>query len=555
MRVRRHLVAIGAASLLLALTGCVGIPSSGPVIAGDEISEEIDPESVLLPQGPDDDAEPQSILQGFIRASTGPQGDYAVARQFLTPELAQRWQPNAGVTVSQPGSDNYTQTGERTLEYSVVPVATVDAHGRFQISEASGPVTMPFTFEQVDGQWRISEAPDGIVLTGSSFEQIFSPYSIYFFNPTFSAMVPDLRWFPAPSLARRIVAALLAGPSEWLAPGVVTEFPNGTQLGPDGVRVESNRVIVDLSAEAAESDTDRLQRMKLQLTHSLSEVTSVTSLGISINQGEVAIPEPATPGPVVEPEVDSRVLLRNADGFGHYRRGEIEPIDGISGQVLQLDATAVSLSGNERYAAVQAPGGVYAVQAGGDPVLVDSRPGLIAPAVDDLEFVWSVPASNPTGLLAIELSGTQHAIASGLPAAGRMLSVEVSRDGARIALLVEVDDVTRLYVAAIVREDGVPVSIGPLFELSLQADAIDATWVDSVRVATLNFEDGDYRVSVHQIGGQSTSLGELPFGGQIVGGNGIDGLRVLGNDGIIQQPRGTGWQSSNVEADFLGTQR
>ncbi|WP_157155384.1 LpqB family beta-propeller domain-containing protein [Diaminobutyricimonas sp. LJ205] len=555
MRARKSGIAAGLAGLLLVLTGCVGIPSAGPVIAGSEIREDLDADSVILPQGPEDDADPQAILQGFVRAGTGPQGDYSVAREFLTPDLAQRWKPNAGVTVSQPGSDNYTQTGERTLEYTVVPVATVDSNGRYVAAEASGPATMQFTFEQVGGQWRISEAPDGIVLTGSSFEQIFNPYSVYFFNPTFSTMVPDLRWFPTPLLARRIVAALLAGPSEWLAPGVVTECPNGTTLGPDGVRQDGNRVVVDLSAEAAESDTERLQRMKLQLTHSLADVTSVTSIGISINQGEVAIPETTNAGPVVEPEVDSRVLLRNADGFGHYRRGEIEPIAGISGQVQDLAATEVSLSRNEQYAAVQAPGGVYAVQVGGEPLLVDARPGLIAPSVDDLEFVWSVPALNPAGLIATDLAGTPHPIGSGLPASGRMLAIEVSRDGARIALLAEADNVTRLYVAAVVREDGVPVSLGPLTELALETNAIDATWVDSVRVATLNFDDGDYRVSVHEIGGLSTSLGELTFGEQIVGGNSIDGLRVLGNDGIIQQPRGTGWQSSNVEADFLGTQR
>jgi hypothetical protein len=555
MRARRPGIAAGIAGLLLLLTGCVGIPSSGPVVGGNAISKDLDADFEILPQGPEDGADPQAILQGFIRAGTGPQGDYAVAKEFLTPDRAQTWKPNAGVTVSQPGSDNYTQTGERTLEYSVVPVATVDAYGRYVVAEASGPATMQFSFEQVSGQWRISESPDGIVLTGSSFEQIFSPYSVYFFDPTFHSMVPDLRWFPTPSLARRIVDALLAGPSEWLAPGVVTEFPNGTKLGPDGVRQEGNRVIVDLSAEAAESDTDRLQRMRLQLTRSLADVTAVTSIGISINQGELAIPESTTTGPPAEPEVDGRVLVRNADGFGHYRRGEIEPIPGISGQVLDLKASAVSLSGNERYAAVQATGGVYAVQVGGDPLLVDARPGLIEPAVDDLEFIWSVPAANPAGLIATDLTGTQHPITSALPAAGRVRAMEISRDGARIALLAEADNVTRLYVAAIVREDGVPVSLGPLSELALESDAIDATWVDSVRVATLNLDDGDYRVSVHQIGGLSTSLGVLTFGEQIVGGNGIDGLRVLGNDGIIQQPRGTGWQSSNVEADFLGTQR
>ena len=67
--------------------------------------------------------------------------------------------------------------------------------------------------------------------------------------------------------------------------------------------------------------------------------------------------------------------------------------------------------------------------------------------------------------------------------------------------------------------------------------------------------DGDYGVTLHAIGGLSTSLGQLPFGSQIVGGNGQNGLRVLGRDGEVFQPRGTGWQSTTVDADFLGTRR
>ncbi|WP_166879231.1 LpqB family beta-propeller domain-containing protein [Salinibacterium sp. ZJ450] len=541
--------------LLVALAGCVGVPMTGPVIAGDRVNDEDAPASVLLPQGPEKDADPQAILQGFIRAGTGPQGDYEVAREFLTGEIAETWKPNAGVTVSRAGSENYSQTSPTTLEYSVLPAATVDAHGRYAQSETMGPQVMQFSFAQVDGQWRISAAPDGVVLTGSAFEQIFKPYSVYYFDPTFSYLVPDLRWFPTPSLARRIVVALLAGPTEWLAPGVVTEFPNGTSIGPDGVRIEANRVIVDLSAEAGEADDERLQRMQLQLQHSLREVTSVTSLSLSINQVDVVVPEIVPPGPAAEPDVDSRTLLSRDGEFGFYERGEIVPIEGISAAAASLGATSVTLDHSERYAAIGTPAGVYAATATGLPVLVDARPGLTDPAIDGQEMIWSAQTGSAASLITIDLAGTQHPIASQLPADASVHAIEVSRDGTRLAILLETDDITRLFVAAIVREGGVPTALGPPWELPLAADAVDATWADSTRVATLDAADSDYAVTLHAIGGLATSLGQLPFGSQLVGGNGQDGLRVLGSDGLVFQPRGTGWQSTTINAEFLGTRR
>ncbi|MET1043760.1 MAG: LpqB family beta-propeller domain-containing protein [Microbacteriaceae bacterium] len=558
MKRRNRLAALRAglvSILVLALAGCVGVPMTGPVIAGDRVNDEDTPASVLLPQGPEKDADPQAILQGFIRAGTGPQRDYEVAREFLTSDIADTWEPNAGVTVSRAGTDSYSQTSPSTLTYSVLPAATVDSHGRYLPSESLGPQVMQFSFEQENGQWRISEAPDGVVLTGSAFEQIFKPYSVYYFDPTFAYLVPDLRWFPTPSLARRIVEALLAGPTEWLAPGVVTEFPNGTQLGPDGVRIEANRVIVDLSAEAGEADDERLQRMQLQLQHSLNEVTSVTSLSLSINQVDVVVPEIMPPGPVAQPEVDGRTLLSRDDEFGFYERGEIVPLEGISAAAASLGATSVALSHTERYAAVGTPAGVYAATAASLPVLVDARPGLVEPAIDDQEMIWSAQEASAASLTTYDLAGTPHPIASQLPADAALHAIEVSRDGTRLAVLLETDDITRLFVAAIVREGGVPTALGPPRELPLAADAVDATWVDSTRIATLDAADADYAVTLHAIGGLTTSLGQLPFGSQVEGGNGQDGLRVLGSDGLVFQPRGTGWQSTTVNAEFLGTRR
>ncbi|WP_353988382.1 GerMN domain-containing protein [Ruicaihuangia caeni] len=554
-------VAIAASVMVVAatlLTGCVAIPTSSGVVEGGSIAEEDAPASVLLPQGPEAGAEPLGILQGFLRAGTGPQSDYSVAREFLTDEFRDRWNPRAGTTVAQQGAESFIDVGERVIEYRVVPQATVDAWGRYTESESTGPQLMQFTFERVRGEWRISDAPDGTVLTASAFPLIFKPYTLQFFDPTFRFLVPDERWFPSTalsSLSRRIAEALLEGPSEWLAAAVVTEFPNGTRLGPDGVRIESNRAIVDLSAEATEADADRLQRMHQQLQASLADVTSVTSVALSVNQTEVVLPEMNGQQAVAEPEVDPRSVVLTEDGFGYLQQGELAPLPGLSEQVTQLRPDAISFSSALGLAAVRTPAGVYAVQSGGSR-LIDERPELVAPALDSLGFVWSAQARDPSSLVAIGSDGVQHPLASPLPARGVLRGMEVARDDTRMLFLFEIDGRSRLLTGAIVRDGGVPIAIGALRPIvTSETSIVSATWSDQVHIATLDRAEADYRVTLHTVGGMSEPLGRIPGGTSIVGGNGPDGLRVLGPEGVVYQGRGTGWQSTSVTALVLAHRR
>ncbi len=104
--------AIGVAlTLALVLVGCGGIPTTGPVIAGPAV-DEVDPEYVVSPNGPTAGADPNDILTGFLQAVRSPVLNYQIARQFLTPQLAQSWDPNAGVLI-RTGSAHLVAGGPR----------------------------------------------------------------------------------------------------------------------------------------------------------------------------------------------------------------------------------------------------------------------------------------------------------------------------------------------------------------------------------------------------------------------------------------------------------
>jgi hypothetical protein len=209
--------------------------------------------------------------------------------------------------------------------------------------------------------------------------------------------------------------------------------------------------------------------------------------------------------------------------------------------------------------AVQSSGGtIHLVEDGTEPLLLDSRPGLIAPSLDPSGFTWTVPADAPGSLLAIAPDATQFAV-PGLPTEGRIVSFEVSRDGARVLAALNTASGPRLIVAGVVRNaDDVPVSLTPeVVDLPVRsAPLVDAAWVDGVTVVALFGSGETATVDSYVIGGQSASLGSPVNGISIVGGNGVEGTRVLDAEGEVLRPGGgSSWQSTGLHASFLATQQ
>lgn len=548
--------AVLAVVAVVALAGCGGIPTSSDVQAGGIVTE-TRPSAITLPAAPRVGASQQEILTGFMQAATSPEKGYEIARMFLTTAASEEWSPNKSVQVTE-GNPVIIPKGATSAEYSFSTRASVDAVGVYREQARQGTQSRPFSFEQVDGEWRISELQDGIVLSRYSFFANHSPHDIYFFDPRFEYLVPDLRYFPSrANVGQRIAAALLEGPSSWLQGATVSAFPQGTSVS--HVDIADGVATVDFNAEVATASATDRARMLDQLSNSFSDIiSSVLSVRMTAAGAPLQVMNPGEGDAISSPAVDPAALVRQGNAFGFASQSEISPFP-LSGKVLQLDPTAVALSRNKASAAVLASDGdVYLVREDRDnPILVDSRAGIIAPSIDNQHYVWTVPAGNPAGLRATASNGESIAISSALPAGGTVHTLEVSRDGARVFIYLSTDDGPRLYVAGIQRSDGVvPAALGELLELPVTEDeAIDASWVDGSTVATLGRTDGDVVVAEYLVGGPREEL-EAPEGGvQVVGGNGPDQLRVLTEDGLILQQRGGGWQSAGISADFIATQQ
>src|SRR5690606_22458386 len=99
---------------------------------------------------------------------------------FLTPQLAETWRPSVAVTIDRTYSTRVIE-GEiaesdesAVVRVSLTPAASVDSAGVYAESPGGQAELPPFELVRMtDGEWRISAAPDGIVLDQESFAQVF----------------------------------------------------------------------------------------------------------------------------------------------------------------------------------------------------------------------------------------------------------------------------------------------------------------------------------------------------------------------------------------------
>lgn len=552
----------GILALLLAtlvLTGCVGIPTSGDVTVGQKLEEQDSGDFEFFPLAPTEGADREAILAGFVAAFTGSAENFRVAREFLSQSFADDWKPRSGVTV-RTALQRFSSVDQTTMEYSVTAAATVDSAGAYRQNGEPVPLTLRFEFVQEDGEWRIDSAPDGIVLADATFRSIFDTHVLYFLGPTDTALVPDLRWFPSGSAALRVVSALLAGPPDWLRGAASTAFPEGTKLVAPSVEVQSGVAIVDLSTAALEADLEERQLMQLQLTRSLAAVPNVRRVSLSVGGTPLDIAELGASAPRSNPQVDSRTVALAGGTFGYVSGGEIAPIAPLSEQIAATGPRGATVSIGSFTAAVLGGEGVSLVRSG-DPgtTLLDGRQNLTVPSLDE-GHVWSASRSVPGSIRVFDFAGANRDLPTGLPADAEIVSIDVSRDGARIAIFASTPAGPRLQVRAINRDPNsneFPASLsGPALDVvAASGAAVDASWIDELSVATLVRDQAEGSVVLYQVGGERTSLSGIPPATALVGGNGGSGLRALGESGTILERSGNSWTDTRRAVGFLATQR
>lgn len=537
---RRIGTAALAALIAILLAACAGLPTSGPVNAGQAISDDgAESVPVYLPDAPAQDATPQQIVEGFIAAGSGASGNWAVAQMFLAPDFRAEWNPRASVTVYAQGAQRLEEDSDTEFTLSISPLATVDDTGELTAG-SSGEITLQYSLaQQSDGQWRITQAPAGIVLDRNRFVQVFGSYPLQFFDPTYTYLVPDLRWFPRQYASTSIAAALVdGGPSPWLRESVATAFTDGAQLAQPSVPVTSGQVAsVSLQEGARALDATALNRMQTQLTYSLAQA--------GINEVDMFVDEQLLPADLVAvrlTRVDAPPLVRTDVAFGFLSGSSVEAIPGLSEAILQMDATDIEVDADRAQAAVRdAAGAVWRATDQNERVRLDGRAGLIAPSVDPFGYIWSVPAASPSALAAFDPDGARIDVAGAWPGVLEILDQRVSRDGTRVAAIVRDGSGYALWVAGITRDrNNAPTGLGEKKVLAFLPGAANAlTWVDPSTVAVVTADDGEPALYSQEVGGFGTAQG-APANVTTAAPSG--GIRLRDAGGELYTQRGVNWQ-------------
>jgi hypothetical protein len=541
-------------ALLLVLAGCARIPTSGPVGKSSEGSAGNLSAPVFLPAAPQPGASPETIIDYFYRAGSGYEDDYAVARQYLTQASSVSWKPDQRALVYREARVVATET-ENIYNYELDVAYTVDADGIATQSPAGTVERIPVTVTQVDGEWRISDIPDGTAIAEETFKVIYGAYPIYFYDPTFTFAVPDVRWFIRNKTVKAMTSALLAGPAPYLRGAVASAFPSGIKLARESVPVVSGAAQVDLTAkELMETSPEDRLRMQMQLTLTFRSQPDVVNVELRANQDLVRVEDDGSVlPPVQDKSVPSRQIAISGNELVRYENNRISPLPDMQ-PVSALTPRFPAESPVSQTAAFLNEGRttLYSITPGQPARALTTRSTLSRPSFGLNEWVWTAGpgGDGATEVVAFRPAGVAEGAAvpsvTLAPAwlAGRTVKeFRISREGVRALVISEQNGKTRVQVAGVIRGgDGTPRELTAPVTLATESDPDQGAWVSDTTVAVMK---GSPTTNVTPellslTSGQPQQLAPWPGLVALSAGNGAEEVYGQSAEGIFQR-LGNGW--------------
>ena len=158
-----------AAVLVIALaTGCAQIPTSGPVVEGEAVPEQLPVSVGFVPNPPAAGASETDIVQGFLEAMASYEAGYQTAEEFLTPDAASVWEPSAAMTIYS-GTPTVTQTARGAVRLVMTVEAVITAEAGYDRRAPAVVMDFDLTLSQVEGEWRIANPPPGLLVFEKDF--------------------------------------------------------------------------------------------------------------------------------------------------------------------------------------------------------------------------------------------------------------------------------------------------------------------------------------------------------------------------------------------------
>jgi hypothetical protein len=279
---------------LLVLAGCSGVPrSSRP-----EVVQTIPGNASAVPSeaGPAAGDEPRTIVQGFLNAAAeSSDAKHSSARQYLTTEAGSKWL-DSSVTVVADFQVQFASSADTTstVAVNVQAVGHLDNHGIYTpVTKGVGEEDnkkLDFELVKVNGAWRINQLPAGVIIRSDVFAQTYSPRLLYFFDPTLTTLIPDVRYTALEGEARAqwLLAQLLQGPRPELIQSVQSEVPAQVDARPAAITLD-DRIEIELPG-TSQLDDQSQERLAYQLANTFGQIAFSSSLRLTDSGKVVDIP-------------------------------------------------------------------------------------------------------------------------------------------------------------------------------------------------------------------------------------------------------------------------
>lgn len=576
--------------VILAMTGCSGLPTSGSVHAGKAIDNHAAPTvgNIEYP-GPSAGASQKDIVGGFLDATAGTNQNYERAREYLTAAADRSWAPRTVAVTS--GSRDLMTSGTDTITATADSDAALDAQGHLSEEPDGATTTADFGLTKVNGEWRIAKLPAdfGLWMNVDQFKRIYQPQEVYYAAATGHTLVPDTQWYTQTGLVSSLAAAVVRAAPSWMQGMTVPALPRGSELTGSSVSIDNDGVAsVNVSEEVLAATPAQRTALWASMLATLGQVSEVRRVVVLVGGARLQAPglprSPTTPSDFGYTAVSGNP----AQLVGRTSETQLEWMDAAdSGPDLRDKSHAKdhpslpTINRNWHRLAVSGDGKQVAAIDGADAVLgrwVDGHlsriagfgTGLVAPSFsttraasgDAVDELWVAGRSTSKDGGGKSAYGTLWVVDAELPVADaqpqpieaswlrdkHITAIRLSPDGERIAVAVSTSaGVAQVYVAGVVRgTKGHAQSLTkPLRVAPSVTDVRDVGWIDYVTLAVLchDHDSGSVEPVSVPIGGLSSSLGETPGGTNLVAtGAGTSSLYVETDANTVLTRVGASWQ-------------
>lgn len=594
IRLRRSVrISTLALAAALALSGCVGLPSTTGVRAGEAVnSGAVDEPLAVEPLTASSFDDPRSIATGFLRAQMSAQDNHAAARTFLTARASSAWKPGSAVTVFSGESDitaTRPETGKVRLRVPVV--ATISPDGHLERTEPHERA-LDFTVTKTAAGWRLTDLPPklGVWMSDSDVNRLFTKANVYYPARHGRVLIADPRVLPRQGLATALARASLSKPPAWLEPAVDQTAPDGTRLAVDAVPVTEGTAQVDLSRQASGADNAQRTALWAAMTATLLQAPEVGTLNLTVGSSRLEaenlpseIDDVSDVGYRLPAGGVDNVISRSGTYLAWTQASANDAVSGTTKAAARgrpslpaVDANWTLLAagqGGRQIAAVSKDRTSIRRWVNGSAVTLDSLgTDLVRPAFDSSGWLWtaghafsnsdsgsSESKEKAPSIWAVDTSASSDGAAPTkvkVPWLGdgdvEMLSM--SPEGQRLAVIVKDGKGHRAVVAAVERDaKGRPVRLGPAHPAARGVkDPTSIVWADATSLALIGTVDGVKRPVLQTLDDVVEPLATVHQGEDLASTlRGADGLFVRTSGQSVFTRLGSSWSSFLSRGDVV----